>query len=61
MTTAKEGPVRVRKWGHSLAVVLPDSIVKEMRLKAGVDVEIVASQPKPKGKHSSSSRGRKKT
>ncbi len=33
--------MRVSKWGNSLAVRLPDSIVKSLKLKSGDEVEIV--------------------
>lgn len=33
--------MRVSKWGNSLAVRLPDAIVKALRLKSGDEVEIV--------------------
>jgi antitoxin MazE len=32
--------VRVAKWGNSLAIRLPDAIVKALGLKSGDDVEI---------------------
>lgn len=36
-----ESRMRVSKWGNSLAVRLPDSIVKSLKLKSGDEVEIV--------------------
>jgi len=33
--------MRVSKWGNSLAVRLPDTIVKTLKLKAGDEIEIV--------------------
>ena len=36
-----EMPVRVSKWGNSLAVRLPDTIVKTLKLKSGDEIEIV--------------------
>ncbi len=35
--------MRVAKWGNSLAVRLPDAIVKALKLKTGDEIEIVAS------------------
>ena len=35
--------MRVAKWGNSLAVRLPDSVVKALKLKTGDEIEIVAS------------------
>jgi hypothetical protein len=35
--------MRVAKWGNSLAVRLPDAIVKALKLKAGDEIEILAS------------------
>jgi antitoxin MazE len=35
--------MKVAKWGNSLAVRLPDAVVKALRLKTGDDIEIVAS------------------
>ena len=35
--------MRVAKWGNSLAVRLPDAVVKALRLKTGDDIEIVAT------------------
>ncbi len=35
--------MRVAKWGNSLAVRLPDSIVKALKLKSGDDIEIVVT------------------
>ena len=35
--------MRVAKWGNSLAVRLPDAVVKALRLKTGDDIEIVVS------------------
>ena len=33
--------MQVAKWGNSLAVRLPKSVVEALRLKAGDDIEIV--------------------
>ena len=33
--------MRVSKWGNSLAVRLPDAVVKTLKLKSGDEVEIV--------------------
>ena len=33
--------MRVSKWGNSLAVRLPDTVVKTLKLKSGDEVEIV--------------------
>ena len=35
--------MRVAKWGNSLAVRLPDAVVKALRLKSGDEIEIVVS------------------
>jgi len=35
--------VRVAKWGNSLAVRLPDAVVKALKLKTGDEIEIVVS------------------
>jgi antitoxin MazE len=35
--------MRVAKWGNSLAVRLPDSVVKALKLKTGDEIEIVAT------------------
>jgi antitoxin MazE len=35
--------MRVAKWGNSLAVRLPNAIVKALKLKTGDEIEIVAS------------------
>jgi antitoxin MazE len=35
--------MRVAKWGNSLAVRLPDAIVKALKLKSGDEIEIVVS------------------
>lgn len=35
--------MRVAKWGNSLAVRLPDVVVKALRLKSGDEIEIVAT------------------
>ena len=35
--------MRVAKWGNSLAVRLPDAVVKALKLKTGDQIEIVAS------------------
>jgi antitoxin MazE len=34
--------MRVRKWGNSLAVRLPNAVVNALKLKAGDEIEIVA-------------------
>ena len=34
--------MRVAKWGNSLAVRLPDAVVKALKLKTGDEIEIVA-------------------
>jgi antitoxin MazE len=36
-----EMPMRVSKWGNSLAIRLPDAIVKTLNLKSGDEIEIV--------------------
>ena len=38
--------MRVAKWGNSLAVRLPDAVVKALGLKAGDDIEIIAAGPR---------------
>ena len=38
--------MRVAKWGNSLAVRLPDAVVKALGLKTGDDIEIVAPGPR---------------
>jgi antitoxin MazE len=35
--------MRVAKWGNSLAVRLPDTVVKALKLKTGDDIEIIVS------------------
>jgi antitoxin MazE len=35
--------MRVAKWGNSLAVRLPEAVVKALKLKTGDEIEIVAS------------------
>ena len=35
--------MRVAKWGNSLAVRLPDTVVKVLQLKSGDEIEIVAT------------------
>ena len=35
--------MRVAKWGNSLAVRLPDAIVKALKLKPGDEIEITVS------------------
>lgn len=35
--------MRVAKWGNSLAVRLPEAVVKALKLKSGDEIEIVAS------------------
>jgi antitoxin component of MazEF toxin-antitoxin module len=34
--------MRVFKWGKSLAVRLPDAVVKALKLRSGDDIEILA-------------------
>ena len=34
---------KVNKWGNSLAVRLPDAVVKALKLKSGDDIEIVVT------------------
>jgi len=36
--------MRITKWGNSLAVRIPDDVVKLLKLKAGDEVEIVTSR-----------------
>jgi antitoxin MazE len=36
-----EALMRVSKWGNSLAVRLPDTIVKTLKLKSGDEIEII--------------------
>jgi antitoxin MazE len=38
-----ELPMRVARWGNSLAVRLPDAVVKALRLKSGDEIEIVVA------------------
>jgi len=38
--------MRVSKWGNSLAVRLPDAVVKALGLKTGDEIEIVVSGAK---------------
>ncbi len=38
-----EAFMRVAKWGNSLAIRLPDAIVKALKLKTGDEIEIVVS------------------
>jgi antitoxin MazE len=38
--------MRVAKWGNSLAVRLPDAVVKALKLKTGDEIEIVISGAK---------------
>lgn len=33
--------MRVSKWGNSLAIRIPDAVVKALRLKSGDEIEIV--------------------
>ena len=40
-TYIQEAGLRVSKWGNSLAVRIPDSVVKALRLKQGDSIEIV--------------------
>lgn len=35
--------MRVAKWGNSLAVRLPETVVKALKLKTGDEIEIVAT------------------
>jgi antitoxin MazE len=35
--------MRVAKWGNSLAVRLPDAVVKALKLKTGDEIEIVVT------------------
>lgn len=35
--------MRVAKWGNSLAIRLPDAVVKALRLKTGDEIEIVVA------------------
>lgn len=35
--------MRVAKWGNSLAVRLPDAVVRALRLKSGDEIEIVVA------------------
>lgn len=35
--------MRVAKWGNSLAIRLPDAVVKALKLKSGDEIEIVVS------------------
>jgi antitoxin MazE len=35
--------MRVAKWGNSLAVRLPDAVVKALKLRTGDDIEIIVS------------------
>ena len=35
--------MRVAKWGNSLAVRLPDAVVKALKLKTGDEIEILVS------------------
>ena len=35
--------MRVAKWGNSLAVRLPDAVVKALKLKTGDEIEVVVS------------------
>lgn len=36
--------MRISKWGNSLALRIPDDVVKLLKLKAGDEVEIVTSR-----------------
>ncbi len=38
--------MQIAKWGNSLAVRLPSSVVEMLSLKAGDDIEIVVAAPK---------------
>ncbi len=42
--------MQIAKWGNSLAVRLPASLIKELRLKSGDEVEVVATR-NAAGKH----------
>jgi antitoxin MazE len=35
--------MRVAKWGNSLAVRLPDAVVKALKLKTGDEIEVVVA------------------
>lgn len=35
--------MRVAKWGNSLAIRLPDAVVKALRLKSGDEIEVLVS------------------
>lgn len=35
--------MRVAKWGNSLAIRLPEAVVKALKLKTGDEIEIVAT------------------
>jgi antitoxin MazE len=35
--------VRVSKWGNSLAIRIPDAVVKALKLKQGDQIEVVVS------------------
>jgi antitoxin MazE len=39
----QEGPMQVAKWGNSLAVRLPASVVEALGLKEGDDIEIMVA------------------
>jgi antitoxin MazE len=38
--------MRVSKWGNSLAVRLPDAVVKALGLKTGDEIEIIVAGPR---------------
>ena len=38
--------MQIAKWGNSLAVRLPSTLVEVLKLKAGDDIEIVVAAPK---------------
>jgi antitoxin MazE len=39
----KRWAMRVAKWGNSLAIRLPDAVVKALELKTGDEIEVVVS------------------
>ncbi len=39
--------MRIAKWGNSLAVRLPKSVVDNLGLKPGDELELVSAQPRP--------------
>jgi antitoxin MazE len=38
--------MRVSKWGNSLAIRIPDAVVKVLGLKSGDEIEIVVTGPR---------------